>query len=425
MKIFRAFKTELDPNDRQKTLLLQHAGAARVAYNWGLERKQEAWAARRAAIAAGVFPNAAPKVPTWIDLSRELTLLKDVPKEDGGFSWMRGFSTCAPREALWNLDRAYADFFRRCKAKSKRKGFPRFKSRKRGIGGFRLKGAIHANVAHVQLPRLGRLRLKEHGYLPGDVKILSATITEKAGRWFVSLQVEQEILDPTPRLTHVVGVDVGIKSLAVTSDGEVFENPKALRTAEARLRRLQKSVSRKTKGSSNRKKAVVKAARLHHRIGNVRKDAMHKASSAIVKSASVIVLESLNVSGMLQNRKLSKALQDASLAELHRQLEYKARWQGVTVLKADRFFPSSKACSGCGLVKQDLALGDRTYECACGLRVDRDLNAAINLKNLAASSAVTACGEVGSGPCRVIRTKPASAKQEPNSGRGSSSIWSV
>ncbi len=268
--------------------------------------------------------------------------------------------------------------------------------------------------------------MKEHGYLPEDAKVLSAAVTEKAGRWFVSLQVEQEIPDSAPRVEHAVGVDVGIRHLAVTSDEQVFDNPQALKAAEVRLRRAQKAVSRRRKGSQNRRKAVARVARLHYRIGNVRKDALHKAASAITKSASVVVLESLNVSGMLRNRHLSKALSDASVAELHRQIEYKARWQGAVVLKAPPFYPSSKMCSHCGNVKQDLALGDRTYTCGvCGLVLDRDLNAAINLRNLAASSAVTACGEVGSGPGRTTWTKPASAKQEPNADRGLSLIGSV
>ena len=265
--MLRAYKTELDPDDAQRTSLLRHAGAARWAFNFGLRRKQEAYAAWVAGGKQGKC-----STPSAIDLHRELNLLKKKVAEDGGVPWMYEVSKCAPQEALRNLDRAYTNFFRRCKQGATRKGFPRFKSRKRGVGSFTLTGAIAVTATHVQLPRLGDVRLKERGYLPvSDVKILKATISEKAGHWFVSLQVEQEVvIERAPE--HVLGVDVGINSLAVTSDGEVFENPKALRAAEARLRLLQKSVRRKTKGSSNRRKAVQRLGRKHYRVACVRRD---------------------------------------------------------------------------------------------------------------------------------------------------------
>jgi len=407
MKANRAYKVEIRPNNYQRTLLKKHAGAARVAYNWGLRRKIDAYEQD------GKSPNA-------IALHRELNVLKDVPKEDGGFPWMRESSKCAPQEALRDLDRAFSNFFRRCKQGAAQKGFPRFKSRHDGRGSFRLTGSIKATEAHIQLPRLGKIRLKERGYLPTadrtDVRILSATVSEQAGRWFVSFAVEQEVPDPQPRPHHVIGVDVGIKALATTSDGEVFENPKALAKAERRLRMLQKSVARKKKGSNNRRKAKQKVARQHYRVSCIRRDAIHKLTSMIAKSGSILVVEDLHVKGMLRNRKLSKAVSDASFGEILRQLEYKAAWAGVQVVKADRFFPSSKTCSGCGHVKADLALGDRTYECgACGLVLDRDLNAAINLKSLAGSSPVTACGaDVRRPDARKGVLSAAAVKQEPN-----------
>lgn len=423
MKLHRAYKVEIDPNNKQRTALLRHAGAARWAYNWGLRQKIDAYQA------TGKSPNA-------IELHRDLNTLKHVPQKEGGVPWMLESSKCAPQEALRDLDKAYANFFRRCKNGASKKGFPRFKSKKRGIGGFRLTGAIRVTPdgRHIQLPRLGLIRLKEIGYLPApdleDIRILSASVTEKAGRWFVSLSVEQDVPDlGNPKSGLVIGVDVGISSLAVTSEGEVFENPKALRRAEWRLKCIQRSVSRKQKGSNNRKKACRKLARQHFKVSCIRHNALHQATSAITKQASCVVIEDLNVRGMMKNRKLSKALSDASLSEFHRMLEYKARWQGVTVVKADRFFPSSKTCSSCGHVKQDLTLGDRTYECsegACGLVIDRDLNAAINLKKLAGSSPVTppsggsrACGEDVRPTSAFGSLGAASVKQEPNSGAGS------
>lgn len=392
---------ELDPTCKQVRSLLQHAGAARWAFNWGLSRKIESYRGTKKSLSA-------------IDLHRELNKLKKAPKEEGGVPWMYEVSKCAPQEALRNLDRAYKSFFRRCKQGAKRKGFPRFKSRHRGVGSFTLTGTIRVTSTHVQLPRLGKLRLKEQDYLPRDgARILSATVSERAGRWFVSLSVEEKRPDPKPA-EGVLGVDVGINHLAVTSDGEVFDNPKALGGALRRLRRLSKTVSRRKKGSNNRKKAVLRLARQHYRVSCIRKDALHKATTAIAKQAGIIVIEDLNVAGMLKNRRLSRALADASLSEFHRQLEYKARWHGAILVKADRFFPSSKRCSSCGCIKADLTLSDRTYRCErCGMVLDRDLNAAENLKNLAGSSPVSACRQGSSGLGHVAQVKLPSG-QEPN-----------
>ena len=394
MRILRAFKTELDPTRHQVEQLLQHAGCARWAYNWGLRKKIEGY-------------KATGKSSSAIDLHRELNALKTKPKEEGGVPWMYESSKCAPQEALRNLDAAYKSFFRRCKAGAKRKGFPHFKSRKNGIGSFRLTGSIRASEAHVRLPVLGELRLKERGYLPVEnVKVLSATVSEQAGRWFVSLQVEQELAEPEPKPRHVIGVDVGIKHLAVTSDGEVFDNPKALGQAQRTLRIRQKAVSRKVKGSKNRRKAVARVAKVHRRVTNIRRDALHKMTTSTAKSASVIVVEDLNVSGMLKNHCLARALSDASLSEIHRQLAYKSKWYGAELRKADRWYPSSKACSACGNVKVTLGLDERTYHCdECGAIIDRDLNASLNLKMLAGSSPVSACCPGSSGRVRKSATK--------------------
>jgi len=409
----RAYRVELDPNNRQRTALRCHAGAARWAYNWGLQQKIETY-------------KSTGKSPNNIELHRELNKLKRTDPEEGGVPWMYGVSKCAPQEALRDLDRAFRGFFRRCKKGAKRKGFPRFKSRHRSPLKFRLTGSIKTSEdgRSIKLPRLGWIRLKEVGYLPGpereDVKILSATVSCRAGRWFVSLSVKQTVLTmPQRPRTKVVGVDVGIKSLAVTSDGQVFENPRALARCQRRLRRAQKALARKQKGSRNRAKARARVARLYYRVSCLRKDALHKATSEIVESADVLVVETLNVSGMLKNRRLSRALSDASLSEFLRQLAYKAEWAGVEVIEADRWFPSSKTCSGCGKVKSDLSLSDRVYQCGeCGLRVGRDLNAAINLKQLAGSSPVSVCGEDVRPAGDVSLLVAASMKQEPNRSQG-------
>ena len=357
----RAYKTELNLNDKQRTTCLQHAGVARFAYNWGLERRNTEYSDN------GKSANA-------IELHRELNKLKQTE-----FPWMYEVSKCAPQEALRDLDRAFKNFFEH------RTKYPKFKSKKRGIGSFRLTGTIRVFEEAIQLPRLGRLRLKESGYLPTDTHILSATVSERAGKWFVSVQIEEEINAPANNGT-AAGVDLGITSLATISDGTIFENPKALRTYERKLKRQQRKVSRKKKGGKNRGKAVKKLQKIHARISHIREDAVHKATTWLAKSKSVIVLEDLNVRGMLKNRHLSKSVSDASFGMFRRQVEYKACWYGSTVLIADRFYPSSKTCSRCGCVKIELKLSERVFTCdACGLVVDRELNASRNLENLAAS----------------------------------------
>jgi putative transposase len=392
MKIIRGFKTELDPNDRQRTALLRHAGVARFAFNWGLERKIEA---RRNG----------EKNPSAMELHREWNVWK---RENA--VWAMEVSKCSPQEAFRNLDRAYTNFFRRCKSGAKgKRGFPRFKSKRNGIGSFRLTGSIHATDTYVKLPVIGAVRLKEHGYLPVEARVLSATVSERAGRWFVSLQVEIESQDhyhEKDELHPIVGVDLGIKTLAVVSDGTTFENPNALKSKMRKLKRLQRSLSRKVKGSSNRKKAAKRVAKLHWRIANVRSDTLHKLTTELTRTKSVIVIEDLNVSGMMRNHCLARAISDLGLCELRRQLEYKGEWNDCLIVTADRFFPSSKTCSECGWINEDLKLSDRQWVCLdCGCVHDRDHNAAVNLENwgvnalLAVSSteSLNACGEEGSG----------------------------
>ncbi|RPI30593.1 MAG: transposase [Chloroflexota bacterium] len=370
MKILRAFKTELDLNKVQQTICACHAGAARFAYNWGLARKIEAY-------------QAGQKVPTAIDLHRELNVLKQ-----GELAWMYAVSKCAPQEALRNLDQAYAHFFRRVKEKQAGKnvkvGFPRFKSKKNGLGSFRLTGAIHIFENAIQLPRLGRLRLKERGYLPTrGVHVLSATVSERARRWFVSVQVEMEIPDPQPAGKSAAGVDLGIVRLATVSDGGGIDNPRALKQGLTRIKRLQRQLSRRQTGSANGKKAALRLAKAHSRVVNIRKNALHQATSWLAKTKSAVVLEDLNVNGMLKNHHLAQAIADVGLYEFRRQMSYKGGWYGCEVLIADRFYPSSKRCSGCGQVKPALLLNEREYHCGyCGLVIDRDLNAAINLEQL-------------------------------------------
>jgi putative transposase len=311
-------------------------------------------------------------------------------------------SKCSPQESLRNLDEAYVRFFRRVEEKKAGKkvkvGFPKFKSKKNGLGGSRLTGAIHVFDDAVQLPRLGRLRLKERGYLPTrGAKVLSAAVSERAGRWYVSIPVEMEMPEPAARDKPVVGVDLGVRHLATLSDGVQFENPRALRNDIQRIKRLQRMVSRREKGGANRKRAVAQLARAHLRVANVRKDALHQVTSLLAKTKSAVVLEDLNVSGLLRNHHLAQAIADVGLHEFRRQLTYKGEWHGCKVFFADPFYPSTKRCSNCGNVKADTSLGERVYACdVCGFVIDRDLNAALNLERLVSTGSSPgshACGE--------------------------------
>jgi putative transposase len=390
--IQRAYKTELDLNDQQTTACRKHAGAARWAYNWGLARKQEAY-------------RAIGKSPSAVDLHRELNTLKqtDVP-------WLYEVSKCAPQEALRNLDTAFAHFFRRTQLKKQGKlrgklGYPQRKTRKRGLGGFRLTGSIVVFPHAIQLPRLGRLRLKERNYLPTNgVRVLSASVSEQAGHWYVSVLVEQEHIVPA-NSGPVVGVDLGIKALATLSDGAVEPNPRHLKQRLRKITRFQRAVSRKRRGSCNRRKAIQRLARLHRMVAHQRANTLHQFTSRLAKTKSVVVIEDLNVAGLLKNHQLAQAIGDLGFGAFRRRLTYKAAWYGCQVVVASRWEPSSKTCSGCGWVDEELALSDRVFHCqnpSCGLLLDRDLNAAINLAKLAGSSSDSqnACGGESAGLCR-------------------------
>jgi putative transposase len=347
-------------------LLLKHAGAARFAYNWGLSRRI------MESETLGESLNA-------IALHGELIRLKRTT-----LPWMYEVSKCAPQEALRDLDKAFGNFH------EGRSRFPRFRCRKRGMGGFRLIGSIKVHQDCVQLPRLGNVRLKEKGYLPTNgVHILSVTVSEKAGRWFVSLRVRQEI-QVLANDGPVVGVDLGVSHLATVSDGEFIENPRALQRYSRKLRRLQRKLSRKRRDSGNWTKARQLLAKCHHRVACIRSDAVHKATTRLARTKSVIVTEDLATENLIQNHRLPRSLADASFGVFERMLQYKTRWYGSVVVKADRFFPSTKRCSTCSTVKADVLLSQRILRCdACGVEVNRDPNAALNLEHVAASWAET------------------------------------
>ena len=377
--MFKAYKTELDASNKQITMFMQHLGCARWAYNWGLEKKIAAFAKDKKSLNS-------------MTLHKELVVLKK-----SNYPWFYESSSTAPKNALRDLDRAYKNFFRRCKEGAKAKGFPKFKTKHDRQQAFRVDSCISVKSDYINLPVIGEVKLKEADYIPKDYKIVYATISKRAGKWFVSVLVEEPDKKHVPAKNAVIGVDLGIKAMATCSDGTVYANPKALRKNLKRLKRLSRQLSKKKKGSKNREKAKLKLAKLHYKISNIRKDALNKASSKIVNENQVIVLENLNVSKMLKNHKLAKAICDVGFYEFRRQIEYKAKWYGRQVIFADTFYPSSKLCSCCGWRNNTLTLKDRVFQCkTCDNKIDRDLNASLNLKSLytGGSSGIYACEEV-------------------------------
>jgi len=375
----RAYKTELDPNNRQRTLFARHAGAARFVYNWALADRIERFKAGE---------------PTNLyEQKRRFNALKKAQ-----YPWLSEVAYRVQEQAFANLDLAYKNFFRRVKKGESKKGFPRFKSRRRGLGSFTLRQGFVVEAKRIKLPVLGWVRLKEANYLPQEgVKILSANISEHAGRWFISLQVEQEQTEPTPVPGPTVAIHMGLRNLVWCSDGQTFAAPKHLVRNEKKLAHLQRELCRRKKGSKNREKTRRKVAKLHLHIANMRANSLHQISHHLTAKTKpgLLVLEQWDIADMLESGKgiLSKPIADASWGELGRQLRYKAAWQGIAVLEADRYYPSSRTCSGCGSIKPFLRLSERTFKCeACGLTLDRDINAPRNLEGLAAKRAASACG---------------------------------
>ncbi len=315
----------------------------------------------------------------------------------------------APQMAIILLGQAFKNFF------AGRAKYP--KLRKKGLHDrFSLTNdQFSVDGSRIRIPNLGWVRMRETLRFTG--KIMSATVSRVADRWFVSITVDTPDSPPLPKAENqgAVGVDLGVSALATLSTGESIAGPKAHKALLSRLQRLSRSLSRKVKGSENRKKAKLKLARLHARIGDIRKDALHQLTTDLTRRFHTIGIEDLNVRGMVKNRHLLRAVADMGFFEFRRQLEYKAVQRGAMITVADRWYPSSKTCSDCGhkLEALSLSLSVREWSCpACGSIHDRDVNAAINLKNLAVSSTVSACGEEGSGLGRKLKTKPASAKQE-------------
>ena len=470
----QAFRYELDPNNATRSALASHCGAARCAYNWGLAlvkaRLGQCERIREAALVQGLSRREADALAATVEVPWSLAALRREwnRTKDEVAPWWRSNSKEAANTGLFCLSvalKARVDS-KKGRRKGARVGFPVFKKRhaKRSCrfttGAF---GCVDAR--HVRLPRIGVVRSKEPTatlqdlIAAGSARILSATVTEVAGRWYIAFGCEvQRQVGSAAQPATVVGVDVGVKALAVISTGEVVANPKPLPRYARAMARQQRSLARQQAGDgampASKRSSCTRAqiARTHARVAHLRTDALHKLTTRLAKTHGTIVVEDLNVAGMtsrpaprpdpdrpghhLRNGAraksgLNRAILDASPAELRRQLAYKCEWYGCRLVVAGPWFPSSKTCSCCKTVKTKLSLSERVFHCeACGLVIDRDLNASLNLKDLvehvAASGAETVNGRGGgrsqAGPtsrCSPMK-RQAGTEQSGKSGTASS-----
>lgn len=372
-----AVKVALDPSPTQERLLLSHAGGARFAFNAGLAHVKEA-------IEAGEKPEwSFYSLRKWWNANKD-TLAVNMD----GASWWAENSKEAANTGLRSLAAALSNWSksRRGERRGRKVGFPKFKAKSKAAPRFAYTtgafGLIQGDPKALRLPKVGRVHCLENvTERVGGARVLRMTVSRRAGRWYAALTVECDDKPMTkPPKGGAVGVDLGIKTLATLSDGTVINNPRCLAASERRLKQAQQALSRKTRGSKRRTKARAKVARLHAHVANQRLDAIHKATTWLTQTYSYISVEDLNAAGMVKNHRLAKAVSDAAFGEFRRQLEYKTARTGATLHVVDRWYPSSKTCSACGAVKAKLSLSERVYRCdGCGLSIDRDLNAAVNI----------------------------------------------
>ena len=379
--MIKTIRVMLVPNNKQKTKLFQYANTARFAYNWALGREKENY-------------KHGGKFISDTDLRKEFTQLK----KSNEYSWLNGISNNVTKQAIKDVCNAYKRFFKGYS------NFPKFKSRKYSSPSFYQDNVkIQFTKTHVKVEgfatskkknkqQLNWIRLAEQGRIPTDTKYINPRIKYDGLNWYITVGVEYEGSASVP-INEGIGTDLGIKDLAICSDGNKYQSinkTRKVKKLEKQKRRLQRSLSRSyeknKKGESYCKTSnVIKKEKLllklNHRLTNIRLNHLHQITFEIIKrKPSFIVLEDLNVSGMMKNKHLSKAVQQQGFYEFKRQIEYKAKWHNIPAVIADRFFPSSKLCRCCGAIKKDLRLSDRIYECECGNRIDRDYQSSLNLK---------------------------------------------
>ena len=351
---YRTHKITLDPTFRQRRWFSAQCGYARFAYNKALEDF-------KAGLAQGISQS-------W------MTLNNNFNKRKKGIDWTLAQDQRAALYAIMNLSRAIENW------DDGRAKFPKFKGRGHRQSWTTDEQSVRVEGKRVKLPKIGWIKMHQALRFVGE--IIRVTISRTAHRWFVSITIETEDTEVVDNSTHpVIGIDVGINTLATLSDGTKYDNPRPLKRYEKKLRRAQRKLSRKVFRSKNWYKQKAKVARLHYRIACIRIDAHHKATTDIVNRVSAIGIETLKVTNMLKNKKLAKALSDSALGGFLSMLKSKAEARGIKPKEADQFFASSKTCSSCGHKKRDLDLSERTYHCSrCGISLDRDVNAAINLR---------------------------------------------
>lgn len=356
--MLRAYKYRIYPTNEQEVLINKTFNACRFVYNLALQVKQYAWQTQR-------------KTLTGYDLQKQLTELK----KDCG--WLREVSSEALFKSILNLDAAYKSFFRKG-------GFPKFKN-KRGKKSFHARQSIkvkwESNLVNIE--KIKNIPIVLSRTFVGEIR--QATVSKTStGKYFISILVkdDEEIPVKLP-IQNALGIDLGLKHFVITSEGHKFDNPKYLRSSLSHLKYLNRQVSKKIKGSNNRRKAIHKLALQHERITNQRKDFLHKLSSKLISDNQALCFEDLNIRGMVKNHNLAQSISDVSWSEFISMCKYKAEWYGKNVLFIPRFAPSSKTCSNCGCVNDELTLKQRTWTCICGATHDRDINAATNIKNIA------------------------------------------
>jgi putative transposase len=364
----KAYKYKLKPTLKQQQMLLQHFGCARFIYNWGLDLKIKAYQKDKSFL-------------SYVDLAKQLTLLK----KQNEYKWLNEVSINVLQQSLRCLDTAYKNFFR------VKKGFPKFKSKHGSKDCCKFINGVYFdfNKRKVKIPKVGWAKIcKNKKFDLSQCKLGTLTVSkDKCGTYWATILVDDG--KPSPPKAKVekatsVGIDLGIKDFAILSDGSKFANPKYYEKRQCKLRRLQQRLSKKTKGSKNRDRAKLRLATCSSRIANCRSDYLQRLSTYLVQTYDTICIEDLNVEGMLKNHNLAKSISSASWSEFRQMLTYKCEWYGKNLFIIDRFEPSSKTCNNCGYVYKELTLSERAWKCPiCGEVLDRDMNAAKNVRDMA------------------------------------------